>query len=392
MKILHCSDLHLDASLRGRLDGNAAAGRRRELLHTFHRLMDWAGAHAADAILLCGDLFDSSHPSRQTVRAVEDLIASHGDLSVFYLRGNHDEGDLLFSGRPDPANLFRFDSSWTSYVIPLGSSGQIRGGQRRSLCITGMELAGGIPGGQGGNGVPFSAPQLDPSCVNIVMLHGQVLEGAVPSGPDSIPLGPLRGCHIDYLALGHIHSHRAWALDQRGTAVYAGCLEGRGFDECGACGFYLLDINEETGAIRYEFIPFAGRRLFSLPCDITGCASAVDLCSRADAVLRAAHSSDALAAGGIGEQDLVRLELTGRPEYDCPTDPAYLVSEFADRFYYFTVTDHTRPMIRAGDYLSDPTLKGEFVRTVMGAPDLSAQDKDEILCCGLRALSLDTLF
>ena len=392
MRIIHCSDLHLDASLETRLDGPVAAGRRRELLHTFHRLMDWAGAHAADAILVCGDLFDTSHPSRQTVRAVEDLIASHADLSVFYLRGNHDEGDLLFSGRPDPANLFRFGSDWTSYMVSPGGGRQILDGPRRDLYITGMETAGTLTRGQRGAGVPFSAPQLDPSCINIVMLHGQVQEGTVPSGPDGIPLGSLRGRHIDYLALGHIHSRRAWALDQRGTAVYAGCLEGRGFDECGACGFYLLDIDEETGTIRYEFIPFAGRRLFSLPCDITGCATAIDLYSRADGVLREAQNSDAQAAGGIGEQDLVRLELTGRPEYDCPTDPACLISEFADRFYYFTVTDHTRPLIRAADYLSDPTLKGEFVRAVMGAPDLTPQDKEEILCCGLRALSLDTLF
>ena len=51
--------------------------------------------------------------------------------------------------------------------------------------------------------------------------------------------------NIDYLALGHIHSYKCHKLDKRGVYCYSGCLEGRGFDECGDKGFVLLETEED---------------------------------------------------------------------------------------------------------------------------------------------------
>ena len=52
----------------------------------------------------------------------------------------------------------------------------------------------------------------------------------------------LKNKNIDYLALGHIHGYKEAPLDGRGKYCYPGCLEGRGFDECGKKGFVLLNI------------------------------------------------------------------------------------------------------------------------------------------------------
>jgi hypothetical protein len=46
--------------------------------------------------------------------------------------------------------------------------------------------------------------------------------------------------------------------------------------------------------------------------------------------------------------------------------------------------------IRPEDYSHDISLKGEFVRRVM-ASDLSVEEKEEILACGIRALSGEEL-
>ena len=82
--------------------------------------------------------------------------------------------------------------------------------------------------------IPYTAGSF-----NIVVLHGQI---ASVSGVDQVNLKRLQGENIDYLALGHIHSHSAEKLDSAGYYCYPGCLEGRGFDECGEKGFILLDI------------------------------------------------------------------------------------------------------------------------------------------------------
>ena len=206
MRIIHCSDLHLDADLRTKYDAAPAAERRAELLDTFRRLCRYAGEEAVSAVLICGDLFDTTSPSPLAVRTVEDLILGNSDILFFYLRGNHDERPVLFRARPKPDNLCLFGDDWTSWELSDGRD------QGRRVCITGREPSAAA----------FTSPVLDPACLNIVMLHGQVREGYAAPEPESVPLSALRGRGIDYLALGHLHHYRSFALDERGSAAYCG--------------------------------------------------------------------------------------------------------------------------------------------------------------------------
>ena len=377
MKIIHCSDLHLDADLRSRFDEGSAADRRAELMNTFRRLCRQARELHARAVLICGDLFDTDAPSPSAVRAVEDLILTYSEILFFCLRGNHDSRSVLFRTREMPGNFRLFDSSWTVWELESGSEEQRSAGQRfaeqRKICIIGKEAGDG----------PFTPPPLDPSNVNIVMLHGQIREGMSASDPETVPLSALRGIGIDYLALGHLHSYRSFPLDQRGTAVYSGCLEGRGFDECGECGFVLLDTDTPSGRIRSRFIPFASRSLYRVPCDVSGCVSDAEVYERI---------SSALSSSPAQARDLVRLELTGGLEYGCSPDPALIRAEWEDGYHYFDCVDNTVPVVHSEDFLCDATLKGEFVRIVSAAGGLDENERAAVLRCGLRALSGEPLF
>ena len=377
MKIIHCSDLHLDADLRSRFDAGSAADRRAELMNTFRRLCRQAREIHARAVLICGDLFDTDAPSPSAVRAVEDLVLTYSEILFFCLRGNHDSRSVLFRTREMPGNFRLFDSSWTVWELESGSEEQRSAGQRfaeqRKICIIGKEAGDG----------PFTPPPLDPSNVNIVMLHGQIREGMSASDPETVPLGALRGIGIDYLALGHLHSYRSFPLDQRGTAAYSGCLEGRGFDECGECGFVLLDTDTPSGRIRSRFIPFASRSLYRVPCDVSGCESDTEVYERI---------SSALSSSPAQARDLVRLELTGNLEYNCSPDPALIRAEWEDGYHYFDCVDNTVPVVHSEDFLCDATLKGEFVRIVSAAGGLDENERAAVLRCGLRALSGEPLF
>ena len=407
MKIIHCSDLHLDADLRSRFDAGSAADRRAELMNTFRRLCRQAREFHARAVLICGDLFDTDTPSPSAVRAVEDLVLTYSEILFFCLRGNHDSRSVLFRTRETPGNLRLFDNSWTIRELESGaeeqhsagqpyaeqrsaeqrSAGQRSDGQRfagqrsagqhfagqRKICIIGKEANDG----------PFTPPPLDPSNLNIVMLHGQIREGMSASDPETVPLGALRGIGIDYLALGHLHSYRSFPLDQRGTAAYSGCLEGRGFDECGECGFVLLDTDTPSGRIRSRFIPFASRSLYRVPCDVSGCVSDAEVYERI---------SSALSSSPAQARDLVRLELTGGLEYGCSPDPALIRAEWEDGYHYFDCVDNTVPVVHIEDFLCDATLKGEYVRIVSAAGGLDENERAAVLRCGLRALSGEPLF
>lgn len=371
MKIIHCGDLHLDSDLRSKYSSIPASGRKAELLASFRRLCRWAQDNNADAIMICGDLFDTEDPSPSAVRTVEDLILANGNLLFFYLRGNHDGRRALFCSRPKPGNLILFGSDWSQWELKSPESGG------RSVCIAGREPVSLISG-SGQALSSFTAPALDPTSLNIVMLHGQVVDGRACTDPETVPLGLLRGAGIDYLALGHLHHFRSFSLDARGTAAYCGCLEGRGFDECGECGFVLIDTGTNNTDLRIRFVPFASRRLYRVTCDITGCVSDTEVFGRAEAALR---------SSGAGERDLVRLELTGSLEYGCSPDPGLMQKEWEDDFHYFEYRNCAEPVIHSEDFVCDATLKGEFVRTVNAADDLSEDERVRVLRCGLRALS-----
>ena len=382
MKIIHCSDLHLDADLRSRFDAGSAADRRAELMNTFRRLCRQAREIHARAVLICGDLFDTDAPSPSAVRAVEDLVLTYSEILFFCLRGNHDSRSVLFRTREMPSNLRLFDDRWTVWELESGPEEQRSAGQRfaeqrfagqRKICIIGKEADDGL----------FTPPPLDPSNLNIVMLHGQIREGMSASDSETVPLGALRGIGIDYLALGHLHSYRSFPLDQRGTAAYSGCLEGRGFDECGECGFVLLDTDTPSGRIRSRFIPFASRSLYRVPCDVSGCVSDAEVYERI---------SSALSSSPAQARDLVRLELTGGLEYGCSPDPALIRAEWEDGYHYFDCVDNTVAVVHSEDFLCDATLKGEFVRIVSAAGGLDENERAAVLRCGLRALSGEPLF
>ena len=105
---------------------------------------------------------------------------------------------------------------------------------------------------------------------NIVTLHGQIGGYYSKNETENISLNDLKNKNIDYLALGSVHSFANAKLDNRGIYCYCGCLEGRGFDECGEKGFVLLDIDEQTHEVDYSFVPIAARTLYTLEIDASG--------------------------------------------------------------------------------------------------------------------------
>ena len=349
MKLIHCADLHLDSPMESNLSAEKARERKAEILSTFAKLVRLADESEVAAILIAGDLFDSDHITKKTEKYVLDLIASHPNLYFFYLAGNHDRGNALRDLPDKPENLCLFEDGWRSY-----SFGEVT--------ITGSEKP------------DPDTLNLKPDTLNIVLMHGQERAGRGNSGgEDAIHFGKLKNKHIDYLALGHLHDFRTAKIDERCTACYSGCLEGRGFDECGQKGYVLL---ETVGSrLTHKFIPMARRTLHTVKCDITDFRSQLDLEER---LLSAVEP--------IPSTDLVKAVLTGSVRADAQKDLAHLTGVLAERFYFAKIYDESRLSIDPDDYRYDISLKGEFVRRVL-ASGLSDGEKERVIACGFRALT-----
>lgn len=355
MKIIHCADLHLDSKMESNLDRDQANIRRAELIGTFERMISYAASEQVRAILISGDLFDKQHIRKEVKRRVIEQIVSHPEIDFFYLKGNHDRTDFMDESVDDiPVNFHLFNADgWTSYHCD-------------GVIITGMEL--------NSSNVSTMADRLvlDSANTNIVMLHGQQSDYDGKDGAEIVNTTSLKGKHIDYLALGHVHKYTFAQLDERGVYCYSGCLEGRGFDETGDKGFVLLDVNQ--GQITTEFIPFAKRRLHEIELNVT---PDMDMLQ----VLRLAEEK----TEDVDKEDLVKFVLTGERELDDELDAGRIVRYYAEKFFFVKCYDRTKTLVDYDSFLYDKTLKGEFVRLVQ-SQEMDEETKAKIIEIGIRAI------
>ena len=349
MKLIHCADLHLDSPMESNLSSEKARERKGEILATFAKTVRLAAASEVSAVLIAGDLFDSDHITAKTEKYVLDLIASHPTLSFFYLAGNHDRGTRLKALENKPENLYLFDDGWTSYRLG-------------EVTVTGSEKP------------DPDTLKLDEKATNILLLHGQERSGKGVEKADVIRFAKYKDKHIDYMALGHLHDYRTASIDGRCTACYAGCLEGRGFDECGNKGYVLLE-TKTGGGVTHQFIPVAKRSLHTVTCDVTDFSSQLALEERL-----------ATAVDGIPQGDLVKVILTGACPAHTLLDVPYFTRMLSERFYFVKIVDETKLLIHPEEYANDISLKGEFVRRVM-ASNWKDAEKERVIACGFRALT-----
>lgn len=357
MKIIHCADLHLDSKMTANLSKEQAKERKMEVLRTFSRMVEYAKRHQVKAILIAGDLFDTRIVAATVRNHVRDVILNHPEIDFLYLKGNHDNDNFLSKLDEIPENLCLFDDKWKTYTYG-------------KVAITGLEL-------NAENSVTaYNTLVLNHDVYNIVTMHGQLAEYKSKDKVETISLDDLKNKNIDYLALGHVHTFRMEKLDYRGVYCYPGCLEGRGFDECGQKGFVVLDIDLEKRTATTEFVTMSSRTLYTLPVDVTGIHTTQEAAMRMERVLRETE---------YPSSSLVKFVLEGEVDVECELETAFLEEQFADYFYFVKVYDETKLLVNYQDYEKDASLKGEFVRMVSES-DLSDEEKSQVIRAGILAL------
>ena len=349
-KIIHCADLHLDSPMETHMTEEQASIRNTEIIRSFLRLTEYAAKNDVRAVIIAGDMFDGKRIKGRTVDEILDAIRGTSNVDYLYLTGNHDGATYAFSDHNIPENLKTFGKEWITYKYD-------------SVAVSGVEICEA-----NSHSLYLQVPHKD-GAVNIVTLHGQI--GSV-SGIDKVNISQLKNKGIDYLALGHIHTYTERPLDGKGIYCYAGCLEGRGFDECGPKGFVLLTV--DSGKIQHEFVPFSCRQLHRIPVDITGLTKNSEIGQRMKK-----------AAQNISSDDMVEFLLSGGVDPTANIAISYLQNLVKSDFFFVKVKDETRMTINPEDYKNDISLKGEFIRLVLSS-DASEEEKIAIIRTGLQAL------
>ena len=95
MKIIHCSDLHLDSKMETNLSKEKAKERKNEILLTFEKMIQYAKETEVKIIIIAGDMFDKKNISQKAKRMVKNQIMLNQEIDFIYLKGNHDEVSFI---------------------------------------------------------------------------------------------------------------------------------------------------------------------------------------------------------------------------------------------------------------------------------------------------------
>lgn len=348
IKLLHAADLHLDSPFSG-LSPEQARQRRSEQRLLPMQLAELCRVHGCDALLLSGDVFDSDNAAPDSIEALQRAFAAC-PCPVFVAPGNHDcltPGSAYLSARW-PENVRIFSShTVSSFELPE---------LRCRIFGAGFETAheSGLLAG-------FSAPQ--DGWTNIMLLHGDALSPASPY--NAVTKEQIAASGLRYLALGHIH--QASGLLRAGGTAYAwpGCAMGRGFDELGPKGAYLVTLTEADCTL--EFLPLAGRsyEILRVPAG--------------DGALAAVQAALPADAG----QRICRVILTGEAERP---DLNALYAALAPRCFSLTLRDETTPKRELWQAAGEDTLRGLAVGRLKARYDAGDADERRMAAAAARLL------
>lgn len=401
VKLIHTADLHLDSAFRSRFTKEEAENRRQKQLMAWKELLSFAVEKKVQGILIAGDLFDSPVVSHGTMDFFLSIISEHPEISFFYLRGNHDTENTFRFQENLPKNLFLFSEKGKKYRlndrlllagveygtkdISFGENeGATQGAGQAAEQGVGQENAHGaeaLSKSESESEEESKFLKLKEEDCNILLLHGALYQGTpkgeAVQGEEGIFLKNLEKLPLSYIALGHIHKGGEGKLNNGALWAYPGCLQGRGFDEEGERGFLYLKVEEEKKEIRKEFIPIKQGEFRILEIELLEDEGTLACLKKIEVEMEKA---------GIVKEDSLRIILKGKKGLEQERNLRYLQLQLQDSVFFLEIRDECELSWNREEAMKEKSLKGEFLRVLAAADNLSKEEQEEIIALGMGLL------
>ncbi len=309
ISFIQISDLHLGLKFdNASFSVSKGDERRRELVETLYRVIDYIAQNQIDFLFITGDAFESKYISTALLADINYNFAKISNCQIVMISGNHDP---LSNGKIYDA------IKWQQNVHIIRDEFETLLFEDKKCTVTGSVFQNEVK-------AALDFTKLKAGKVgyhNILLLHGNVFSD---DNYCYIDKQKLLALDYSYVGLGHIHKAQFIAPH----IAYAGSLEPLDFGESGQHGFVLGKLG---ATVQFEFVPFCKRRFIRLQVEI----DATD-------VITSIIEKIKVATAGLSE-DFIRISLIGYRRYDLTLDPVELAS--ALNLYYFEIDDQTKPDI-----------------------------------------------
>lgn len=362
MKVLAFSDLHLDAPF-AQGGPELASLRRADLRHTLQRIVGLADELKVDALLCAGDLYEHERFIPDTVRLLERVFAEIHPTRVLIAPGNHDwyGSSSIYATASWSPNVHVFDSPRLS---PWDE-------------FDGVRVWGFAHQRPSGTGNPLEGFSTDGDAMHIGLLHGSEMSGwswAAMEDPKKQDHAPFSADQIAPAGLSHCvvgHYHKQVSGEHH---TYGGAPAALSFGEPGNGGAVEITFDGGEGAPRRDWHSVSNLKVQAgLDLDVSGCS---DL----------AQIEDRLRDLVAPLSGIARVTIHGDLEPDVDLDFGLLGQQVGPLDHLSIRAGDIRPGYDLDTIAGEPTVRGQFVRSVRDDDELDEMERRRVIITGLRAL------
>jgi len=376
IKVLHCSDIHLDASYPD-ICGKGGI-KRQEQREIFTGITERAAKERVDLLIIAGDLFTARTVSAGTVDFIKTQLKSIDPVPVYITPGNHDP---FVPGSPYcssdwPSNVHIFNSDrFKAEEIPEKKI-MIHGAANTSDNDTTEALKSFAPKKREGvqiiafHGSYLGLPREDTERDEIFQTYSE-LNTCLP-----FDNGDIDRAGVNYLALGHQHDRRCIRSDESTPAVwYCGAPEYMSFFDREEKGVLLCHISPLKTQV--SFVPMWKRKFVRMIVPCAGMKTEKD-------ILQMIRKGTDEALGSA----VVRVELGDTYSLPFNIDTESIADSLRNAFFAVTVHLFVDPESCAGDANSLQRLYREIMNESLSQSQPTDRAcRNYALMLGIKALS-----
>lgn len=363
IKILQAGDLHFDTPFKD-LDKNISMISKEELLEVFSKIIDISMDNSVDILLLTGDIFDNLTINKKTLIFIKNQLERISNIRVFISPGNHD---------PYNEKSFYKMINWLENV-------HIFKGSMESVVLEELNT---IVWGAAFNEYHVRKSMLkdiniNEKYINIMTIHGDISNTDDGNEYNPMTIRDIENSKLDYIAIGHRHNFSGILRENNTFYAYAGCPQGRGFDEIGDKGIILGEVTK--GAVDLNFIKTSKRNYYVEEIDISDSVSYDEVRLK---ILSAINEEER-------KNNLYKLILKGQIESYINLNEGVILEKIKKDFYFVKVIDKTEVKLDFDKISEDYSIKGVYAKKLLEKMNEEDCDKEILqmaLKLGIQSLS-----
>ncbi|MBP3502803.1 MAG: DNA repair exonuclease [Clostridia bacterium] len=341
MKFVHIADMHFDTSFTQLNNSHLGTLRRLEQRKILKKVIDYIKNNNVKYLFIAGDLYEHKYIRESTIEYINNLFKEINDTEIFITPGNHD---------PYLKNSFYSKYDWNENVHIFGPN------------ISKIEYEDVNIYGYGFNDFYYTNAEIekfeieDKNKINILITHG-TLNGTnnIERQYNAISKSILEKIGFDYVALGHIHKSN---YNEEKNIIYPGSTISMGFDELGAHGMIVGDINKNE--LDLQFIPLDESEFKIINVDITEMIAIDELIENINNLQ-------------IDENDYYEIYIVGKRKFEIDK---YALKKMITNQRIIKLKNLTKRDYDIQKIVDENTLKGLFVKEILDRMENNDSDKE----------------